>query len=79
MKENYSCYPGIEVKNANKTEIYCWCKQVFGPMRSGPNETVWTLSSNYNERPHPLNPFMFCTNREDYLMLFKLKWGSDNA
>jgi hypothetical protein len=67
----YSCYPGQRV---DKTTLYAWCEDNFGPMHDSYDHTNWTLTSHYDERPSPLNPFKFATVRQDFYTLFALRW-----
>ena len=67
----YSCYPS---RHVDKTTLYNWCVEAFGPMHNAPDHTNWTVTSNYEERPSPLNPFKFQTVRQDFYTLFALRW-----
>lgn len=75
----YQCYPRDEFQN--KTEIYDWCYQNFGP--GNLEELGWSLHSNYDERPIvEINgefvnscPFLFSTEDPKKFSWFRLKWS----
>jgi hypothetical protein len=67
----YSCYPGQLV---GKDVLYEWCEKTFGPMHDSDDHTAWTLTSHYDERPIPLNPFLFQTDNPKFYNWFALRW-----